>query len=73
MSAKTTAQNIGTALRTEFPAQRFSLTTHVFEELEFETVYVTWIAGPTRAEVQAVTDAYVTSNISVSFDHIASA
>lgn len=71
MTAKTTAQNISADLSGAFPAQRFSLTTHVFEELE--VVYVTWIAGPTRAKVEAVTETYVTANVSVAFDHIASA
>ena len=71
MTAKMTAQKIRTALRTEFPAQRFSVTTH--RGGEFDMVNVTWTAGPARASVDVVASAHATVNTFVTFNNSASA
>ena len=71
MTAKATAQQIRTELKTAFPAQRFSITTH--RGSEFDAIYVTWIAGPTRSIVEPIASAYTSDNTFVFFDHIASA
>jgi hypothetical protein len=67
-----TAALLRKTLNAKFTSARFSVTTH--RGGEFDAIYVTWIAGPTRETVEPIANSVAASeNTFVFFDRIASA